>query len=90
MLLFYFVASKDGLVNSVERPFTSSSLHCGESPWEGRVERDDGEVTADVKSKVLENTTDFKTQMVSQHLFLYIGLCYSSLSRNKAIKAWKY
>lgn len=86
---FYFVDSKEieGLGNGLKQPFTSYSLGCGESPWEGKLEGDD-DVPVDGKNEKQETSDTFKMhKMVSQHLFLYIVLLTYSFFKNKVIRA---
>ncbi len=72
-LIFVFVDLKENesFGNSGEQPFTSYYFSGGESPWEGRLERDDDDVTTEDENEELETCNDSKThEMVSQAVFL--------------------
>ena len=65
-ICLYFVDSK-------ESDSTSYYLNGGESPWEGKLEADNHEITADYNNEKLETSNISKTQeMVRQHLFFIL------------------
>lgn len=78
---FYFVGSKEpeSFDNSVKQPFQSYHLNYGESPWEGELEGDVGDLGEyDEKEKKGEKTEleagdNSNTKLVRQHLFFHVN-----------------
>ncbi|XP_040896341.1 tudor domain-containing protein 5 [Toxotes jaculatrix] len=53
--------------NGVKLPFKSYYLSCGDSPWEGKLEADDSNITADDKNEELKTSDNSKTpEMMSE------------------------
>lgn len=77
----------ESFVNSVQLPFTGYYFRCGQSSWEGKLESDNDDITADDKDEELETSYNSKIQQkVREHLFHHSILHYNGCSQRERPK----